>query len=189
MELGILTPEEGLAAIESGKLPEIEESITSQEKFRELKDKGLYEPLIGGAKISSEPGRPSGSTGIQQSTKNINPKGQGKQSKASLFDIEKIKNNFVLASRLQEKVEASLREKHSIRKLSKQQKEVAFEIVKIIASNENPESWDSVITEYVSNPKDKNLDKISNIESIAAEHGLDSYVASILYHSQKAEEK
>jgi len=188
MELGILTPEEGLAAIESGKLPQMEESIASQEKFRELKDQGLYQPLIGGAKIGSEPGRPSGSTGIPQSTKNINPKGQGKQSKASLFNIEKIKDNFVLASRLQEKVEASLREKHSLRKLSKQQKEVAFEIVKIIASNENPEVWDSVVNEYVKNPKDKNLDKISDIESIAIEHGLDTYVASILYHSKKSED-
>jgi hypothetical protein len=188
MELGILTPEEGLAAIESGKLPQTEESIASQEKFRELKDQGLYQPLIGGAKIGSEPGRPSGSTGIPQSTKNINPKGQGKQSKASLFNIEKIKDNFVLASRLQEKVEASLRERHSLRKLSKQQKEVAFEIVKIIASNENPEVWDSVVNEYVKNPKDKNLDKISNIESIAIEHGLDTYVASILYHSKKSED-
>jgi len=186
MELGILTPEEGIAALESGKLPEKEESIVSQEKFRELKDQGLYQPLIGAAKMG-EAGRPSGSTGIPQTTKNISPKGQGKQSKAALFDIEKIKDNFVLASRLQEKVEASLREKHSLRKLSKQQKEVAFEIVKVIASNENPETWDSVINEYVKNPKDKNPDKISDIQTIAAEHGLDSYVASILYHSKKIE--
>ena len=185
VELGILTPEEGLTAIDTGRLPSIEESLTSQEKFRELKDQGLYQPLIGGAIQGGSAGRPTGSTGIPQSTKNVKPIGEGKQSKATLFDIEKIKNNFILASKLQDKVEASLREKHSIRKLSKQQKEVAFEIVKIIASNENPESWDTVVDEYVKNPKDKNMEKIYAIDEIAVEHGLDAYVSSILYHSKK----
>jgi hypothetical protein len=185
VELGILTPEEGLTAIDTGRLPSVEESLTSQEKFRELKDQGLYQPLIGGAIQGGSAGRPTGSTGIPQSTKNVKPIGEGKQSKATLFDIEKIKNNFILASKLQDKVEMSLREKHSIRKLSKQQKEVAFEIVKIITANENPESWETVTDEYVKNPKDKYMEKVYAIDAIASEHGLDPYVSSILYHSKK----
>jgi len=183
VELGVLTPEEGLTAIDSGRLPSPEDSVLSQEKFRELKDQGLYQPVIGGAKIG-EAGRPSGSSGIPQSTKNVKPIGQGKQSKASLFNIEKIKDNFVLASKIQEKVEASLREKHQLRKLSKQQKDVAFEIVKIIAANEAPELWENSIAEYVKNPKDKNIQNVQEIQSIAAEHGVDTYIASILYYSK-----
>jgi hypothetical protein len=187
IELGILTPEEGITAIETGKLPDPESSVQSQQKLRELKDQGYYQPLIGGAKMG-EPGRPAGSTGIPQTTKNVKPVGEGRQARAALFDIEKIKDNFILASRLQEKVEASLREKHSLRKLSKQQKDVAFEIVKIIASNESPENWENVIAEYLTNPKDKNPNTINEIESIAVEHSIDSYVASILYHSKKIED-
>jgi hypothetical protein len=185
MELGILTPEEGVQAINSGRLPNQEDSVLSQQKFRELKNQGLYQPLIGGAKIGSEPGRPSGSSGITQTTKNVSPIGQGRQSKAAFFDIDKIKDNFVLASKLQDKVEASLREKHSLRKLSKQQKDVAFEITKIIVANESPENWDKTTQDYLNDPKDKNLNKVSDIHDIAAEHSVDSYVASILYHSQK----
>jgi hypothetical protein len=183
VELGVLTPEEGLTAIDSGRLPSPEDSVLSQEKFRELKDQGLYQPVIGGAKIG-EAGRPSGSSGIPQSTKNVKPIGQGKQSKAALFNIEKIKDNFVLASKIQEKVEASLREKHQLRKLSKQQKDVAFEIVKIIAANEAPDLWENSIAEYVKNPKDKNMQNVQEIQSIAAEHGVDTYIASILYYSK-----
>lgn len=186
IELGILTPEEGITAIETGKLPDPEGSVQSQQKLKQLKDQGYYQPLIGGAKIG-EPGRPSGSTGVPQSTKNIKPVGEGKQSKATLFNIEKIKDNFILASKLQDKVESNLREKHSLRKLSKQQKEVAFEIVKVITSNEVPENWDNSIAEYLNNPKNKNLNVINEIENIALEHGVDSYVASILYHSKKSE--
>jgi hypothetical protein len=183
VELGILTPEEGLSAIETGRLPSKEDSLLSQEKFRELKDSGLYQPLIGAPKADA--GRPAGSTGIPQSTKNIKPIGQGEQSKATLFDIEKVKDNFILASKLNEKVESSLREKHNLRKLSKQQKEIAFEISKIIISNEEPNSWENLIQEYLQNPKDKNLNSVSQIQTIAAEHGLDCYVASILFHSKR----
>jgi hypothetical protein len=183
VELGILTPEEGLSAIETGRLPSKEDSLLSQEKFRELKDSGLYQPLIGAPKADA--GRPAGSTGIPQSTKNIKPIGQGEQSKATLFDIEKVKDNFILASKLNEKVESSLREKHNLRKLSKQQKEIAFEISKIIISNEEPSSWENLIQEYLQNPKDKNLNSVSQIQTIAAEHGLDCYVASILFHSKR----
>jgi hypothetical protein len=186
IELGILTPEEGITAIETGKLPDSESSIESQQKLRELKDQGFYQPIIGGAKMA-EPGRPAGSTGIPQSTKNIKPVGEGKQSKAAFFNIEKIKDNFILASKLQDKIESSLREKHSLRKLSKQQKEVAFAILKVITSNESPENWENSIAEYINNPKDKNLNTINEIQNIALEHGLDNYVASILYHSKKSE--
>jgi hypothetical protein len=185
IELGILTPEEGLQAIETGRLPSKQDSLISQQEFKQLKDNGLYQPLIGGAKVGSEPGRPSGSSGVPQTTKNISPIGTGKQSKATLFDIDKIKNNFVLASKLQDKVEASLREKHSLRKLSKQQKDVAFEITKIIVSNENPELWESTAQDYIDQPKDKNIQVISDIQEIALEHSMDSYLASILYHSKK----
>jgi hypothetical protein len=184
VELGILTPEEGIQAIDTGVLPSAEDSALSQQKFRELKDQGLYQPLIGGSAQAGSAGRPAGSTGIPQQTKNIKPIGEGKQSKATFFDLDKIKNNFLLASKLQEKIEASLKEKHSLRKLSKQQKEVAFEISKIIVSNENPETWQNVIEEYIKNPKDKNIEKIHEIQSIAVDHSVDSYIASILYHSK-----
>ena len=188
IELGILTPEEGLQAIETGRLPSKQDSLTSQQEFKQLKDNGLYQPLIGGAKIGSEPGRPSGSSGVPQTTKNVSPIGTGRQSKAALFDVDKIKNNFVLASKLQDKVESSLREKHSLRKLSKQQKDVAFEITKIIVANENPDNWETTSQDYLNNPRDKNLNKVSEIQDVALEHGVDSYVASILYHSQETKE-
>lgn len=76
IELGVLTPEEGIKAIETGRLPEEEESKLAQEKFKQLKDQGYYQPLIGGAQ--QQAGRPAGSTGIPQSTKNVKPIGTSK---------------------------------------------------------------------------------------------------------------
>jgi hypothetical protein len=188
IELGILTPEEGMKAIDTGRLPTSEESVESQQRFKDLKDQGLYQPLIGGAKIGSgEAGRPSGTTGIPQSTKNVKPIGEGRQSKASTeekYSVLKVKENLVLAQKLEEEVAANLRKKHNIKKLSYNQKEVSEQIAKIIIANETPENWMSKIEDYIKQPVDQNQEIVANVNSIACDHQVDSYLASILYHSK-----
>jgi len=54
IELGILTAEEGIEALESGKLPDSKESMDSQERYLKLKKKGFYEPLTGGPNTQKE---------------------------------------------------------------------------------------------------------------------------------------
>jgi hypothetical protein len=185
IELGILTPEEGIRAIETGRLPDPEESTESQNKFKTLKDKGLYQPLIGGAK-SQEAGRPSGTSGIKQQTKNTKPIGEGDQSKAKTenFSLTKIKNNLISAQKLNEEICDFLRKKHNLKKMSQEQKNIADQISKIILSNELPENWINSIGEYVNKPYDKNDNMVNNILNISNEHQVDSYLASILYHSK-----
>ncbi len=186
VELGVLTPDEGIKAIETGILPNQEESQESQNSFKALRDKGLYQPLIGGAK-ANEAGRPQGSTGVPQSTKEVSPIGQGKQSKASVeekYSLSKVKENLVAAQKLEEEVSSALRKKHNLKKLSYNQKEVAEQISKIIIANESPENWVSKIEDYILKPIDQNQEVVSNINSIACEHQVDSYLASILYHSK-----
>ena len=53
IELGVLTAEEGLTALETGKLPTQAESLESQEKFKSQRDLGYYQPLIGGVKADA----------------------------------------------------------------------------------------------------------------------------------------
>ena len=185
VELGILTPEEGMRAIDTGRLPTSEESIESQKKFKDLKDQGLYQPLIGGAK-PAEAGRPAGSTGIPQTTKNVSAPGTGKQSKAieEKYSLVKVKENLVLAQKLEEEVASALRKKHNIKKLSYNQKDVAEQISKIIIANETPENWVSKIEEYIKQPVDQNQEVVASVNSISYDHQVDSYLASILYHSK-----
>jgi hypothetical protein len=54
IEVGVLTAEEGIQAIETGRLPEAEESIDSQKKFKKHRGGGLYEPLMGGPETQKE---------------------------------------------------------------------------------------------------------------------------------------
>jgi hypothetical protein len=178
VELGVLTAEEGLAAIETGRLPTQEESLESQRKFKELRNEGLYQPLIGGS-ASAQAGRPSGSTGIPQSTKNVKPIG----TKAS-FSVVKIKDNILASQSLEEEVKSAIRKKFNVKKLSNQQKENAENISEIIIANETPENWTVKIEEYIEKPFDQNQDQINNIQEIAAEHQVTNYIASLLYHSK-----
>ena len=113
VEIGILTPEEGMEALQNGRLPDVEDSIENHEEFLKLKKKGLYEPMVGGpntqkeladkqgdlqikiedkkarqqAKVQkqkiSEPSGRPAGTGTPQSTKNVSPVGEGPQSRVS----------------------------------------------------------------------------------------------------------
>jgi hypothetical protein len=177
IELGVLTPEEGLQAIDSGRLPTVQESVDSQIKFKQLKDQGLYQPIIGGG--AGQAGRPSGSTGIPQSTKNIAPIGA-----SSNFSVTKIKENILASQDLEEEVKSAVRKKFNVKKLSNQQKEDAEKISEIIIANESPENWKSKIEEYIEKPFDKNQDQINQIQEIASEHQVTNYLASLLYHSK-----
>ena len=46
VELGVLTPEEGIIALETGRLPDNDESLESQRKFKDFRDQGLYQPIM-----------------------------------------------------------------------------------------------------------------------------------------------
>lgn len=180
MELGILTPEEGIRAIESNILPSGEESVESQKKHKGLKDNGLYQPLIGAPK-DGEAGRPGGSK-APQTTKNISPIG----TKASeSYSLSKIKEGMVHAQELEEEIQKHLKKKFKIKKLNDQQAEVLGGLTSLIISNEPPENWKTSIASYCENPVGSNPDRANEIDEIAARHGVDNYLASLLYISKK----
>ena len=204
LELGILTPEEGIRAIQNGRLPNQKESEESQEDYRGLRDKGFYEPILGGPKTQEklqkisnknagnnppqpavegpkENGRPEGSS-APQTTKKISPIGASED--LITFSLDKIKDNLIGAQKLNQSVESELRKIHKKRKLGKEQKEVAAKISEMIIANEEPKNWEAKIKEYIKSPIDKNSERIEIIRDIAYDHQVDDYLASILYNSR-----
>ena len=182
MELGVLTPEEGIQAIEKGRLPTEEESLESQQKFKDLRDQGLYQPIIGGS--AQQAGRPAGTTGTPQSTKNPSPIGQKSAKVKANFSLSKIKENILASQTLEEEVKSALRKKFNVKKLTNQQKEDSESLTEIIIANENPENWNSKIKDYIDKPFDKNLEQVNAIQELASEHQITNYLASLLYYSK-----
>jgi hypothetical protein len=54
VEIGVLTAEEGIEAIETGRLPTAEDSLESQKEFKVHRDNGLFEPIMGGPETQKE---------------------------------------------------------------------------------------------------------------------------------------
>ncbi len=190
IEIGTLTPEEGLEAMQTGKLPTSEESMENQVKLRELKDKGMYEPVTGGpysneklAKISAEQkekaalNQPAGRPGGTSKPRKPSPVGGS-------WSVTKLKDNTILASELYNDIEKTLLKKHKIKSLNDEQKEIAKEISSLVIVNEEPQDWKSKYKDYIDKPVDKNEDRVRQVEALACEHGIDCLTAGLLFSSQ-----
>jgi hypothetical protein len=185
MELGLLTPEQGFKALETGNLPDPSLIEEEQKEYKAARDKGLYTPLIGG-KNAMDAGRPEG-TGVPQTTKKISPIGTTKASvdiSEPKYSLSKMKDNMLLAQELDRAVETKLKTDHKVKRLNKVQKEVVNGIATLIMVNEQPEKWQESIATYCESPVDKNPDRVKKIQDIAATHQVDDYLASLLFASK-----
>jgi len=176
-EIGMLTPEELFQSFETHSLPLSENSIEAQNKFKELKEKGLYEPIIGGQKkdaLGQPAGRPAG-TKAPQTTKKVSPIG------ASKFSLQKISDNIKLVNDLSEAVESKYRELNKIKRLSSKQKDLCWSVTESIISSKNSNEWQESIATFIENPIVSPDEQTLNI---AAEHNISLFLAGLLKQSE-----
>ena len=191
VEIGVLTPQQGFEALETGKLPDPSLMDEEQKDYKKNRDDGLYTPLIGGPKDPGATGRPDGSQ-APQTTKNVGPIGSGpagfgKASEATpvqKFSVVKVKDNMLLAQQLEEEVTKTLKEMYNVKRMSKFQKEVTASTVTLIMSNEEPSKWLSTVKAYCETPEDKNNERVLEVNKIAVAHQIDNYLASLLLASK-----
>ena len=190
-QLGVLTPEEALQAISSGRLPDSEESVESQKKFKALKEEGLYAPIANGAAAAgaTNTGRPPGAKSPQK-TKSVSPPGSNKKAPAiASYSMKGISQAFKEYEILSAKVEDFLKKKHEKKKLTQEQKSIAEQVSQNIIINEEKTNWDHSIRAYCEGEKQDNPEKINKLLDISEEHGVDIFSAAILNISQISEEK
>jgi hypothetical protein len=187
VQIGVLTPSEGITAINTGVLPDEEHSVESQREFLEYKNEGLYAPIASGPGAGVAPintGRPVGSK-APQSTKTPSPAGGGKKTPAiASYSIKGVSEAFREFEKLQAKVEDFLKKKHKKKTLTPEQLEVVEAMAKDIFTNEEKDKWISSIKEYSSGSAKPNEDRISKLKEISEEHGIDLFHASVLNFSQ-----
>lgn len=191
VQLGVLTPEEGLQAIQNGRLPDPDESLESQRKFKGLKDEGLYAPVAPNANAAGglSTGRPAGSKSPQTS-KNVSPVGGNKKAPAiASYSMKGISQSFKDYEILSAKVEEFLKKKHKKKALNKEQKSIADQIAQNIIINEEKANWDYSIKAYCEGQKQDDPEKMAKLLEIAEEHNVDIFSAAILNISQVSEEK
>jgi len=202
LEIGVLTPEEGITALETGRLPLPEESLENQKKLHEYHEEGLYQPLLnnpnlivpqtGEVELGQQPqtmqktggaggmtGRPPGG-GTKKSVNNVGKIGK----KISAQDVA---NNLARFDLLEGSIENYLKEKFKKKKLAKEQKDIVKEIAETIAINEKPDKWLESIATYITEPVQMS-DSLAEVQEISERHGVDIKTAILLMHSQINEE-
>jgi hypothetical protein len=193
MELGIITPQQGMEMFHTGQFPKAEDIAPAQEGFVKEREDGYYNPIVGGVPLISPPtdpntdkstvnqtnkvaGRPEGTTGIPITKANFSIK----NIQAVIKNIEAVKANM----------EKELKNKLKLKKLNNQQHEMLEQLSHSIAVSKELNCWEATASSCVNNFDEiASLSTMPEVLEIASEHQIeDDYSAALLYHSQKINE-
>jgi hypothetical protein len=186
MELGIITPQQGMEMFHTGKFPEVEAIGPAQKKFIEQREEGYYNPIVGGVPMiepagddvnegpNAQPGRPEGTSGIPQ---------ENSEAKYSRKNIEKTIHNL---ETVRAEIKKEMKDKLSIKRFTKRNEKMLDSLCEAIVCSTSVENWTQKAVSCVSNLEDiQHLNVLPEILDISAEHELDNYSAAILYHSDE----
>lgn len=188
MELGILPPEEGIKVIETGIYPTPEELVAAQEKFVQQREKGFYNPIVGGVPMISPPTPDIGAAPAPNTLKNKTPNEKGRPlgTKASVFARDAISQVMKKTNELTSAVQACLKEKYKRKTLNSEQKQISQSISEAIIIGSESSMWNNLVKEVIQDPvKLEKLGILKQVQDMSAEHQLETYAAALLYHSTK----
>ena len=188
MELGIITPEQGVNVLEKGSYPRPDEMEGAQKKYIEQRKQGMYNPIVGGVPMiepqtgaksgpSKEVGRPVGTSEIPQENKiNAEELYSRKNIQDIIYSTENLKSNAL----------KQMRKKLGKKKLKKSEESMVFELIESVVLSESEENWEESLSRCIDNPDEIiNLGINSKIQLISNEHDLDLYSSALLYHSNR----
>jgi len=178
MELSILTPEQGIEAIQTGKLPNPSSLAPAQEQFLSEREKGHYNPIVGGVPVmpSDAPATPTAAP-----TNGVAGRPLGTPNQASRKDIQAVVyevDAFMKAS------EDFVANKFKVKKLSKQQKQSVVDLCKKVVASSDRQNWVPTLQKCMANLDEiEKLKPLPQVSQTADEFLLEEYSAAIFYHS------
>ena len=190
MELGIITPEQGMHVLEKGSYPKPEEMTSAQKQYIEQRKEGMYNPIVGGvpmiepelsgeiSKESSkqEVGRPVGSSGIPQENSTSKQLYSRKDLQGVIYSTEDLRNNGYKL----------MRKKLGKSKLKNTEKKMIDELCESIVLSSLEAEWANKLDLCINDPNCiESLGVNAEIQNLSTDHELDLYSAAILYHSNK----
>jgi hypothetical protein len=204
MELGIMTPQQGLDVFNTGKFPNSEDITVNQEEFVKERKKGYYNPLVGGVPVIAPPApkmpagaAPTPNVGNPQAQKNTTPKSPGRPNGTTKsgpkkvvrgYSQKNIQNIIGKVDNFRKEVEEKLKTKYKIETLNESQIQMADKLCEsIVCATEMNEWRNQLETCVIDINQIQELHAIDKVLDISAEHELETYPSAILYHSDKNE--
>ena len=192
MELGVLTPQQGMDMFHTGQFPQAKEISPAQNTFNEERKEGYYNPLVGGVPLISP-----GGDGQEQVQKNTTNKVAGRPEGTTgiplvkgNYSVKEIQSVVKKIEKTRASISGNLKKKLNIKKFNEQQENMLNKLCEAVVVSNEIETWESVANSCVNNFDNiASLNAMPDVLSILAEHQLeDDYSAAILYHSKKINE-
>ena len=205
LEIGILTPEQGIKSMQTGLYPNAKDLGKSQEGYVEDREKGYYNPLVGGIpmieSLQSEKDRelkeeeidlkPSSTQNTE--TQNKTPKSAGRPNGTSQiplsaskhFDRSEIQKVIYQIEDLQSYAEGKFKDLKKIDSINENQKSLIIKLCESVICAKEKKQWKRSLSSCIKNIDNiEKLNVMPQILSIGAEHNLGEYPSAILYHSK-----
>jgi hypothetical protein len=210
MELGVVTPQQGLDIFNTGRFPNSEDIGVTQEQFVSERKKGFYNPLVGGVPMIAPPapklpagakvGALSGPVGpaakkpAVPAAKNNTPKSAGRPTGKKAgptktikgYSRKNIQEIVGKVENLRSLITTSIKEKYNTEELNQVQNEIVDKLCESIVCASEVDKWEENVKECVNDINNiEELQTLNEILDISGEHELQVYPSAILYHSEK----
>lgn len=190
MELGVITPQQGMEMFNTGKFPKPEDLSPAQKKFIEEREEGFYNPIVGGVPMIESPdsevnqgpngqaGRPEGTSGIPQ------------ENSQAQYSRKNIQSTIEELETARAEIKKVMRKELKIKRFTKNNENMLDSLCEAVVCSTNIENWTQTALSCVSNLEEiQKLNVLPEILEISAKHELDNYSAAILYHSNEKKEE
>jgi hypothetical protein len=199
MELGILTPEQGIETIKTGLYPENNRIGEGQEQYIEDRQKGHYTPLVGGQPLpmeEDENGQPI-QTQVPNQRPQVNtpqqpgrPSGTNKEGRPALADRKSIQNTIYATEGLFKFAQVEMKKANNIKRLSKDKKSLLEELCKTVVISCEKSDWEKQVKSCVADFNHiENLSPLPEILNISSDYEIELYPSALYYHSNDTSQK
>jgi hypothetical protein len=182
MELGLITAEQGMELFQTGKFPLAENLEKAQEKFVEQREKGYFNPIVGGVPMidpetgEEEPGKTS------KPTKGMSGRPEGSKDQ---FSRENIQGTIYEIEALNSIAKEKMLEKLNSESLNENQEKMIGQLCESVICASKKENWTETMISCVNDFTEiEKLGTMENILNVSEAHKLEIYPSAILYHSK-----
>jgi hypothetical protein len=182
MELGLITAEQGMELFQTGKFPLAENLEKAQEKFVEQREKGYFNPIVGGVPMidsetgEEEPGKTS------KPTKGMSGRPEGSKDQ---FSRENIQGTIYEIEALNSIAKEKMLEKLNSESLDENQEKMISQLCESVICASKKENWTETMLSCVNDFTEiEKLGTMENILDVSEAHKLEIYPSAILYHSK-----
>ena len=180
MELGVMTAEQGMDLFHTGRFPLAEELEGAQEKFVEQREKGYFNPVVGGVPMIE----PDEESNEQKKKPDGGMAGRPEGSKDQ-FSRENIQGTIYEVEALSSIAKEKMLEKLDSESLSEDQEKMLSKLCESVVCASEKENWQETIISCVNDfAQIERLGTLNGVFEISDAHKLEVYPSAILYHSK-----